>query len=274
LPPELPGLRPDSAGGDALTVRSVVKTYQSRSGRLHVLDDVSLCVGRGEFLCLLGPSGCGKSTLFNIIAGLESPDSGTVYAGDRPVTGPSPDRVVVFQEGALFPWLSVLGNVEFGLKMLGTPAKERRERAQQALSLVRLTRFSTAWVHELSGGMRQRVAIARALAMDPDILLMDEPFAALDAQTRNVMQQEIQRIWSETGKTIIFVTHNVSEAVRLGDRVVVLNFRPGKIKREVRIDYPRPRLPHDSRLIEMRSFLVRELQSDVQAAVAEELADE
>lgn len=274
MPPELPGVLPEVAGHGALTVRSVMKTYQSRNGYLHVLDDVNLRVEQGEFLCLLGPSGCGKSTLFNIIAGLEAPDCGEVYTGDRPVTGPGPDRVVVFQEGALFPWLTVLGNIEFGLEMIGVSRGERKERAGAALAMVRLSRFGNAWVHELSGGMRQRVAIARAIAMDPDILLMDEPFASLDAQTRNVMQQEIQRIWAETGKTIIFVTHNVSEAVRLGDRVVVLNFRPGSIKREVHIDYPRPRLPHDPRLIAMRSFLVRELQTDVQASVEEELADE
>lgn len=274
MPSELSGLSPTLSNQDPLTIRSVTKSYPSQNGRLQVLDQIDLRVERGEFLCLLGPSGCGKSTLFNIIAGLELPDSGEVLVGSKPVKQPGPDRVIVFQEGALFPWLTVLANVEFGLEMLGVERRERKKRAQEALALVRLTRFRDAWVHQLSGGMRQRVAIARALAMDPEILLMDEPFAALDAQTRNVMQQEIQQIWADTGRTIIFVTHNVSEAVRLGDRVVVLNMRPGSIRREVRIDYPRPRLPHDPRLIAMRSFLVRELQSEVQAAVEEELADE
>jgi len=256
-----------------LSLQSISKHFQTRQGKLHVLDSVDLDVRRGEFLCLLGPSGCGKSTLFNIIAGLDTPDEGEVLVEGEAVSGPGPDRVVVFQDGALFPWLSALGNVEFGLSFKQIDPAERRERAMAALEMVRLTRFADAYIHELSGGMRQRVAIARAIAMEPKVLLMDEPFAALDAQTRNVMHEELQRIWERTGKTIIFVTHNVSEAVRLGDRVAVLSFRPGRIKREVAITHPRPRRADDPHLLEIRTFLVRDLKADVQAAVEEELGD-
>lgn len=274
MPTRLHETQVEAAGAGDLVLRGITKTYRSRNGHLHVLDHINLRVKRGEFICLLGPSGCGKSTLFNIIAGLERPDGGEIHLGGRPIDGPGPDRVVVFQEGALFPWLTVLGNVEFGLEMIGVPQPQRREKARSALNMVHLSRFEDAWVHELSGGMRQRVAIARAVAMDPDILLMDEPFAALDAQTRNVMQQEIQRIWLETGKTIIFVTHNVAEALRLGDRVLVLSFRPSCIKRDIPVLYPRPRLPEDPHISAMRSFLLRELQTDVKAAVQEELDDD
>lgn len=256
-----------------LLLRSVSKHFHTRHGKLHVLNEVNLAVRPGEFLCLLGPSGCGKSTLFNIIAGLEAPDEGEVLVDGAPVKGPGPDRVVVFQDGALFPWLTARGNVEFGLTMQNVPAAERKERAEAALEMVRLGRFADACIHELSGGMRQRVAIARAVAMNPKVLLMDEPFAALDAQTRNVMHEELQRIWAQTRKTIIFVTHNVAEAVRLGDRVAVLSFRPGTIKREVSITHPRPRLADDPHLIETRTFLLRDLKADVQAAVEEELGD-
>ncbi len=256
-----------------LSLQSISKHFHTRQGKLHVLDGVDLDVRRGEFLCLLGPSGCGKSTLFNIIAGLDSPDGGEVIVEGEPVIGPGPDRVVVFQDGALFPWLTALGNVEFGLSLTSMDPAERRERAMAALEMVRLTRFADSYIHELSGGMRQRVAIARAIAMEPKVLLMDEPFAALDAQTRNVMHEELQRIWTRTGKTIIFVTHNVSEAVRLGDRVAVLSFRPGRIKREVAITHPRPRRADDPHLLEIRAFLVRDLKADVHAAVEEELGD-
>lgn len=264
---------PQAARPLQLELRGVTKHFHTRQGKLHVLDQIQLEVRRGEFLCLLGPSGCGKSTLFNIVAGLEEPDAGTVLLEGRPVTGPGPDRVVVFQDGALFPWLTVRGNVEFGLKLQNLPAAERRERVDDALEMVRLSRFADSLIHELSGGMRQRVAIARALVMQPRVLLMDEPFAALDAQTRNIMHEELQRIWARTGKTIIFVTHNVAEAVRLGDRVVVLSFRPGRIKRDVTISHPRPRLADDPHLLEVRTFLLRDLKADVHAAVEEELSD-
>lgn len=254
-----------------IVVQNLSKHFHTRSGKLHVLDGVNLQIRQGEFLCLLGPSGCGKSTLFNIIAGLEKPDSGQVLLDGQPITGPGPDRVVVFQDGALFPWLTARGNVEFGLSIQNVPAAERRERAEDALAMVRLSKFADACIHELSGGMRQRVAIARALALRPKVLLMDEPFAALDAQTRNVMHEELQEIWAKTGKTVIFVTHNVAEAVRLGDRIAVLSFRPGRVKREVPIRQPRPRKADDPHLLEARTFILRDLKSDVMAAVEEEL---
>lgn len=257
-----------------LQMKNVSKHFHTRQGKLHVLDGVNLQVKRGEFLCLLGPSGCGKSTLFNIIAGLERPDAGEVLVEGTPVSGPGPDRVVVFQDGALFPWLTARGNVEFGLSLQGLSPAERRQRADEALEMVRLTRFADNCIHELSGGMRQRVAIARAIAMRPKVLLMDEPFAALDAQTRNVMHEELQRIWAQTGKTVIFVTHNVAEAVRLGDRITLLSFRPGSIKREIAIRHPRPRLADDPHLLEIRTFLLRDLKADVQASLEEELGDE
>jgi NitT/TauT family transport system ATP-binding protein len=255
-----------------LALRGVSKHFHTRQGKLHVLNGVDLEVKRGEFLSLLGPSGCGKSTLFNIIAGLERPDTGEVLVEGAPVSGPGPDRVVVFQDGALFPWLTALGNVEFGLSLQNLPTARRRELAREALELVRLGKFGDAYMHELSGGMRQRVAIARAIAMRPKVLLMDEPFAALDAQTRNVMHEELQRIWMQTGTTIVFVTHNVAEAVRLGDRVAVLSYRPGSIKREVAILQPRPRLSDDARMLEIRTFLLRDLKVDVQMALEEELS--
>lgn len=242
-------------------------------GRNGVLDGVSLRVRRGELLCLLGPAGCGKSTLFRICAGLEEPDSGQVLIDGRRVLGPGPDRGVVFQDGALFPWLTVRGNVEFGLTMQNVPAGERRERSDAALELVRLRKFADACIHELSGGMRQRVAIARAVALEPKVLLMDEPFAALDAQIRNIMQEELQRIWAQTGTAVLFTTGNVSEAVRLGDRVAVMSYRPGRIKREVPIHRARPRLADDPHLLEVRTFLVRDLKEDAHLAVEEELGD-
>lgn len=259
--------------GDQLALENVSKHFPARQGRLHVLESISLRVKQGEFVCLLGPSGCGKSTLFHIIAGLERPDAGQVLVEGNPVAGPGPDRVVVFQDGALFPWLTVRGNVEFGLCLQKLPRPEVRARAAAALEMVRLGRFADGWVHELSGGMRQRVAIARAIAMRPKVLLMDEPFAALDAQTRNVMHQELQRIWAQTGATIIFVTHNVAEAIRLGDRVAVLSYRPGRIKREIPIRNPRPRQPDDPHLMEIRTFILRDLKVDVHAALEEELGN-
>jgi NitT/TauT family transport system ATP-binding protein len=201
-------------------------------------------------VCLLGPSGCGKSTLLSIIAGLEAASSGTIWANDKQVQGPGTDRVLLFQEAALFPWLDVQHNVEFGLRQIGTPAKERRALARRFLELVHLKGFERSYVHQLSGGMRQRVAIARALALNPAILLMDEPFGALDALTRDRLHAELESIWASTRKTVLFVTHNVREAVALGDRVLVFSPRPGQIVREFRIDIPRPRSLEDHRLVD------------------------
>ncbi|HZQ25675.1 MAG TPA: ABC transporter ATP-binding protein [Terriglobales bacterium] len=216
--------------------------YNTADGRKFLaLDRIDLTVNPGEFLCIVGPSGCGKSTLLHLIAGLHKQSSGRVLVDNKEVDGPGTDRILIFQELGLFPWLTVAQNVEFGMKMKGVDKAERAERVRHYLRLVHLAQFKDSYTHQLSGGMKQRVALARALATNPDVLLMDEPFAALDAQTRDLLHDELERIWAETGRTIIFVTHNVREAVRLGDRVVLLTFRPGRVKREFSVDLQRPR---------------------------------
>jgi NitT/TauT family transport system ATP-binding protein len=225
-----------------LAIDNVSKSFQSASGKVLALDRVSLNVAEGEFVCLVGASGCGKSTLLNIIAGLEKPDSGTVFADGKPVTQPGRERLVMFQEPALFPWLDVFGNVLFGLKLKpNLTNKDRRDVAKYYLELVGLSRFEHANIHELSGGMKQRVSLARALAPNPRVLLMDEPFAALDALTREQLYGDIQQIWESRRKTIVFVTHNVREAACLGDRVVVFSPHPGRIQEEFPVKLPRPR---------------------------------
>ena len=225
-----------------LAVEGVSKTFRTATGEILALDRVSLQVNEAEFVCLVGPSGCGKTTLLNIIAGLEKPDSGGVLADGRPVTSPGRDRLVMFQESALFPWLDVLGNVLFGLKLKpNLTNKDRRNVARYYLELVGLTRFEHANIHELSGGMKQRVSLARALAPNPRVLLMDEPFAALDALTREQLYGDIQQIWKARRKTIVFVTHNVREAACLGDRVLLFSPHPGRIQEEFAVDLPRPR---------------------------------
>ncbi|MFT3782623.1 MAG: ABC transporter ATP-binding protein [Nibricoccus sp.] len=225
-----------------LSVSTISKRFRSRGREVHALDRVSLDIAEGEFVCLLGPSGCGKSTMLNIIAGLDEADEGTISSDGKLIDGPGRDRMVMFQESALFPWLDVIDNVMFGLKLKpGLTNPERREVAHYYLKLVGLEKFLTANVHELSGGMKQRVALARALAPNPRVLLMDEPFAALDALTREQLYGDLQRIWEQRKKTIVFVTHNVREAVCLGDRVVLFSPHPGRIQREFRIDLPRPR---------------------------------
>lgn len=237
-------------GGIPLRIERVSKTFPGRRGSVEALLPVNLEVEAGEFVCLLGPSGCGKSTLLSIIAGLETASSGTIWANGRQIHGPGTDRVLLFQEAALFPWLDVQHNVEFGLRQIGTPTKERRASARRFLELVHLKGFERSYVHQLSGGMRQRVAIARALAINPAILLMDEPFGALDALTRDRLHAELESIWASTRKTVLFVTHNVREAVALGDRVLVFSPRPGRIVREFRIDLPRPRSLEDHMLVD------------------------
>ena len=225
-----------------LSIEEVSKSFNTASGAVLALDRVSLTVAESEFVCLVGASGCGKSTLLNIIAGLEKPDSGTVLADGKPVTQPGRERMVMFQEPALFPWLDVMGNVLFGLKLKhNLTRKDRRDVAKYYLELVGLSRFERANIHELSGGMKQRVSLARALAPNPRVLLMDEPFAALDALTREQFYGDIQEIWKSRRKTIVFVTHNVREAACLGDRVLVFSPHPGRIQEEFRIDLPRPR---------------------------------
>lgn len=254
-----------------LSLRNVTKAFVGRHGRVVALEGLSLDVREGEFLCVVGPSGCGKSTLLNLIAGLEKPSEGELRLDGAPVNGPGPDRVVLFQEPALFPWLNVVHNVEFGLKQKGVPPKVRRETALHYLELVHLGRFAGAYVHELSGGMKQRVALARALAIDPEVLLMDEPFAALDAQTRDLLHAELQEIWTATRKTVVFITHNVTEAVELGDRVVVLTYRPGRVKTELPVALPRPRQPESPNLVAAAAEITASLRGEVLKALTEEL---
>jgi NitT/TauT family transport system ATP-binding protein len=222
---------------------SVRKTYLDAAEATEVvaLEGITLEIEPREFLTLLGPSGCGKSTLLNILAGFEKPDSGTVLLDGRPIERPGPDRGVVFQDYALFPWLNIQQNVEYGLREKGIPKAEARETAKRFLGMVGLTGFERRFPHELSGGMRQRVALIRVLAIDPEILLMDEPFAAVDAQTRTILQEELERLWLQTRKTVVFVTHSIDEAIYLSDRVAVMTARPGTVKAIVPIDLPRPR---------------------------------
>ena len=247
-------------GGIPLRIEGVSKTFTGRAGAVEALRPVEMEIAAGEFVCLLGPSGCGKSTLLSIIAGLESASSGTVLADGRIVRGPGTDRVLLFQEAALFPWLDVQRNVEFGLREASKPAKERIATARRFIELVHLKGFERSYVHQLSGGMRQRVAIARALAIDPAILLMDEPFGALDALTRDRLHAELESIWASTRKTVVFVTHNVREAVALGDRVLVFSPRPGRIVQEFRIDLPRPRSLEDHLLVDYAAEIMSVLR--------------
>ena len=258
-----------------LSVRSVYKTFHhSHRESTIALENLSFDVQAGEFICLLGPSGCGKTTLLNIIAGLDKPDSGTVLMDGKEITGPGRDRVEIFQEPALFPWLNVLDNVAFGLDCIGMPRKKQAPKLGEYLRMVGLNSFRKAYMHELSGGMKQRVALARALAIEPDILLMDEPFAALDAQTRDMLHAELQEIWAKTGKTILFVTHNVREALVLGDRVLLLSARPGRLKRDFRCELPRPRHIEDYALIDAVRELLSDLREEVLAAQQKELDHE
>ncbi len=246
-------------------------SYRTQSGeRLLALDHINLQVRAGEFVCIVGPSGCGKSTLLHLIAGLQAQTSGQVLVDGSPVQGPGTDRILIFQEHGLFPWLTVAQNVEFGMKMKGMPRAERQEKMRQYLRLVHLAKFEKSYIHQLSGGMRQRVAIARALATEPDVLLMDEPFAALDAQTRDLLHDELERIWNETGCTIIFVTHNVREAVRLGDRVVLLTFRPGRVKSEFPVGLPRPRSLEDPEVALAAREVLDELRDEINQSLEAE----
>jgi ABC-type nitrate/sulfonate/bicarbonate transport system ATPase subunit len=228
-----------------IAFRNVQKRFRDvREGRIvHAIDDISLDIDRGEFVTVIGPSGCGKTTLLNILAGFEKPSAGRVLLEGEPIDGPGADRGVVFQEYALFPWLTLRQNVEYGPREQGIPAALVRERTDRTLAMVRLAGAENRYPHELSGGMRQRAALARVLINDPKILLMDEPFAALDAQTRARLQQEVAKLWIDTRKTVFFVTHSVEEAVLLGDRVIAMTAMPGRLKADMRISLPRPRDP-------------------------------
>ncbi len=259
------------AGGIPLKIEGVSKTFSGRSGMVNALRPVDIDVAAGEFVCLLGPSGCGKSTLLSIIAGLETPSTGHVFANGAKIQGPGIDRVLLFQEAALFPWLDVRQNVEFGLRQAGVGRKKREETAQRFIDMVHLRGFERSYVHQLSGGMRQRVAIARSLAIDPAILLMDEPFGALDAFTRDRLHTELENIWDETRKTIVFVTHNVREAVALGDRVLIFAPRPGRLVGEFRINLPRPRSLEDHEVADKTAEIMNVLREAIDEGEREEV---
>ncbi|GAM08911.1 putative ABC transporter ATP-binding protein [Geobacter sp. OR-1] len=251
-------------------LKKVAKVFASQAGRLTVLVDIDLEVADGEFLCVVGPSGCGKSTLLNLIAGFERPSSGEIVVNGQPVTGPSPSRFVIFQEPALFPWLNVYQNVVFGLRMAGVDPSEQQDKAHALLKAVHLSKFAQAWVTEISGGMKQRVAIARALAMDPDILLMDEPFAALDAQTRDMLHEVLEEVYQQTSKTIVFVTHNVREAVRLGSRVILMSGQEGRIIEQFPVHLPRNRYLEDVEVVTIASRIRDKLRQEVLRSSGEE----
>ena len=246
-----------------LEAKNIVKYFSHESHKLKALGGINLKVEAGDFVCLVGPSGCGKSTFLRIVAGLETPDEGQILFDGHPVSETGPERIMVFQEGALFPWLKVQDNVEFGLKMAGIPKEERAKISNRYLDMMQLTKFADSYTYQLSTGMKQRVAIARALVMDPDVLLMDEPFAALDAQTRDLLLVEMQLIWEKTKKTILFVTHNVAEASVLGTKVAVFSNRPSIIKKEVDNNFPRPRVSEDEALLKFQQDILAELRPEV-----------
>ncbi len=245
-----------------ISIANLSKTYKTDEKETVALADFSLEIKKGELITIVGPSGCGKTTILRMIAGLMDPTSGTVTVGGKCCQGPGPDRGMVFQDFALFPWRSVRKNVEFGLEVAGVPKAERRERAERYIKSVGLGGFDNAMVHELSGGMKQRVGIARALVTKPDVILMDEPFGALDAQTRNIMQTELLRITDKTDTTVIFVTHSVDEAVYISDRIVVLTKRPAKIKEVIEIPWPHPRDRSSPEFTALRKKILMMLESE------------
>jgi NitT/TauT family transport system ATP-binding protein len=244
-----------------IQLSNVRKHFRSIRGEVAALDRVSLDIPAGGFVCVVGPSGCGKSTLLNLIAGLDKPDSGEVLANGTRVEGPGKERGMIFQEHGLFPWLNVLDNIAFGLSIDGVDLRARTTQAMRLLSLVHLDGFEKAYIHELSGGMKQRVALARALALDPQVLLMDEPFAALDAQTRDTLHAELQEVISQTKTTVVFVTHNVREALVLGDRVILMASSPGRIHKEYAFNQPHPRHIEDHALIDQAREILAELKT-------------
>ena len=251
-----------------LSIKNLNKTYHTEEGdEVVALSDINLDVADKEFVCFIGPSGCGKTTLLRITAGLEKPDSGTLTVNNEPIKGPGPDRGMVFQEYSLFPWRTVLKNITFSLELKKIPKSEREKIARDFLEVVGLSKFADSYPHELSGGMKQRVAIARALVNDPDVLLMDEPFGAVDAQTRNRLQHELLNIWEKKKKTVLFITHSVDEAVFLADKVVVFTARPGRVKEVISVDLPRPRERTSFEANAVREHLLASLGAEIQAAI-------
>jgi len=245
--------------------------HQPRTGsRLLALDDVNVQVMEGEFVSVVGPSGCGKTTFLNVVDGLISPTDGRILIDGKGVTRPGPDRAVVFQDASLLPWRTVFGNVLYGLECQGTNSGQARERAQQFIELTGLVGFEHHYPHELSGGMQQRVNLARALVVDPQILLMDEPFASLDAQTREIMQEELLHIWRQAKKTVLFITHQINEAIYLSDRVIVFTARPARVKQTVPIDLERPRklaIKRDPRFLQLEDYLWALIEDEVKKTI-------
>lgn len=260
----------------AIKFSGVSKTFVSNVNgagqrKVQALSPVDLEIEDGEFVCIIGPSGCGKSTLLNILAGLETPNTGGVTVDGVAVREPGPDRVVVFQEAGLMPWMTVKGNIEYGLKLQGMDKARRAAQAEKYLKMVHLSKYANAMPHELSGGMRQRVSIARALALEPKVLLMDEPFSALDAQTRDLLHDELQRIWQETHKTVLFVTHNLREAVYLADRVIIMTAAPGSIKRVISVPFSHPRSKSSTEVSAFTAQLHELIKSEVDKVAKREL---
>ena len=254
-----------------IVASKVQKVFQTADREVVALKDIDLVVGRGEFVCLLGPSGCGKSTLLNAIAGFSLPTGGDIRVDGHRVDKPGPDRGMVFQEYALFPWMTVAQNIAFGPEVQKKPKTEIAAKVDQLLAMLNLRDFRDRYPKDLSGGMRQRVAIARVLALDSPIMLMDEPFGALDALTRRNLQDELLRIWAATGKTVVFVTHSIEEAIYLADRIVVMTYRPGTIKRDQRVAMPRPRDPASAEFNEIKRELSRLVMEEQQRHAEEEM---
>lgn len=251
-----------------LTLNSIHKTFPNTTK--ETLQDISLDIKKGEFICIVGPSGCGKSTLLNLVAGLDTPTSGSITLDGKKVTSPGADRAVMFQEAALFPWLNVMENVMFGLDALGHSKENQKKIAEKYLKLVQLWHYKDYPIHQISGGMKQRTALARALALDSKLLLMDEPFSALDKQTINILRAELEEIWEKNHKTILYITHSVEEAVYFADRVVVMAENPGRIKEIIPIHLPRPRNIEDAEFLSLRKKILDKVQLSARKSVADE----
>lgn len=260
-PPEEPAAEPEAEyDGPHISIQGIGKTYRTDESETVAIENFDLDIAKGELVSIVGPSGCGKTTLLRMVAGLLEPTQGKIFIDGRECKGPGPDRGMVFQDYALFPWRSVRKNIEFGLEVAGVPKEERQARCDELLKMVGLEGFAKARVHELSGGMKQRVALARAIITDPDVLLMDEPFGALDAQTRNLMQEGLVEILSKTDQTVLFITHSVDEAVYLSDRIVVLTKRPATIKSVFEIPWERPRDRASPEFTALRKEILEELR--------------